>query len=144
MDPLNREQRRRNMQAIRATGTKPEALLAKALWKKGYRYRKNVKELPGKPDIVLTKWRVAVFCDGEFWHGKDWEQKKLRISGNKQYWVKKIERNMERDREVNENLAHEGWTVLRFWGKDIHKRTNECLIKVEELILSKQKNGKTC
>jgi DNA mismatch endonuclease (patch repair protein) len=134
------EQRRRNMQAIKASGTKVEAILAKSLWRKGYRYRKNWKELPGKPDIVFVKLKIAVFCDGDFWHGRNWEQKKERISSNKDYWIKKIERNIERDKEVNEILRNNGWSILRFWDKEILKQLDHCLKIIVELISEKQKN----
>jgi DNA mismatch endonuclease Vsr len=137
MDPLNSEQRRKNMQAIRAAGTKAEVLLSKALWSKGYRYRKNDKTLPGKPDIVFKRYKIAIFCDGEFWHGKDWGIKKPKLDQNKEYWVKKIERNMERDKEVKYALENDGWTVIRFWDKEIRKNLNNCLKVIEELILQK-------
>ena len=102
-DVLTPEQRRKNMQRIKSNDTKIEILLRKALWKKGYRYRKNYKELPGKPDIVLTKYKIAIFCDGEFFHGKDWEVLKPRLekSNNSEFWIKKISRNLERDYEIN-------------------------------------------
>jgi len=137
MDPLNSEQRRKNMQAIRASGTKAEVLLSKALWSKGYRYRKNDKTVPGKPDIVFKRYKIAIFCDGEFWHGKDWEIKKPKLDQNKEYWVKKIERNIERDKEVKYALEIAGWTVVRFWDKEIRKNLNNCLKVIEELILQK-------
>ena len=135
-DVLTPEQRRKNMQRIKANDTKIEVLLRKALWKKGYRYRKNFKELPGKPDIVLTKYRIAIFCDGEFFHGKDWEILKLRLEKGKNpdYWIKKIERNKKRDYENDKKLLFLGYTVLHFWGKDITKHTKECLQAIEESI----------
>lgn len=135
-DNLTQEQRRKNMQHIKSSNTKIEVLLRKALWKKGYRYRKNYKKLPGKPDIVLTKYKIAIFCDGEFFHGKDWEILKPRLekSKNSEYWQKKITRNMERDEEVNKQLMFLGWTVIRFWGKDILKDTDECIKVIEETI----------
>ena len=106
MDNLTAEQRKKNMQHIRSDNTKIEAILRKALWNKGYRYRKNYTELPGKPDIVLTKYKIAIFCDGEFFHGKDWEvlKPKLEKGNNSEYWVKKITRNRESDEEVNKKL----------------------------------------
>lgn len=124
------------MQHIRSKDSAIEKKLRKALWDKGYRYRKNYKELPGKPDIVLTKYKIAIFCDGEFFHGKDWEILKPRLekSDNSEFWKKKIERNMERDEEVNKQLLFLGWTVIRFWGKDIMKNTEECIRVVEEAI----------
>ena len=135
-DVLTPEQRRKNMQRIKANDTKIEVLLRKALWKKGYRYRKNFKDLPGKPDIVLTRYRIAIFCDGEFFHGKDWEVLKPRLekSNNSEFWISKISRNRERDDEVNKALLFLGWTVIRFWGNDIKKNTDECIKVIEEAI----------
>ena len=133
-DVLTPEQRRKNMQHIRSNDTKIEVLLRRALWEKGYRYRKNYKKLPGKPDIALTKYKIAIFCDGEFFHGKDWEVLKPRLeqSNNSEFWIKKISRNRERDDEVNKKLLFMGWTVIRFWGDDIKKNTEECVRVVEE------------
>ena len=102
-DVLTPEQRRKNMQHIKAKDTKIEVILRKALWARGYRYRKNYRNLPGKPDIVLTKYKIAIFCDGEFFHGKDWEvlQSRLRKSHNSEFWISKISKNRERDNEIN-------------------------------------------
>lgn len=135
-DVLTPEQRRKNMQHIKSTNTKIEILLRKALWEKGYRYRKNYKVLPGKPDIVLTKYKIAIFCDSEFFHGKDWIQLKLRLenSNNSEFWIKKISKNRERDDEINKKLSFMGWTVIRFWGNDIKKNVNECVKVIEEAI----------
>lgn len=121
MDNLTKDQRRKNMQHIRSKDTSIEVRLRKALWRKGYRYRKNCKDIPGKPDIALTKYKIAIFCDGEFFHGKDWEILKPRLekSNNGKYWVSKISRNRERDDEINKKLLFEGWTVIRFLGGDI-------------------------
>lgn len=138
MDPLNKEQRRKNMQAIRSSDTSIEILLRKALWHQGVRYRKNYKILPGKPDIAITKYKIAVFCDSEFWHGHNWEVKKAKLSTNRQYWIDKIEKNMARDAEVSQRLSQDGWIVLRFWGKDIKKGTGRCLDTILETI-NKQK-----
>ena len=137
MDVLTREQRRKNMQHIRSKDTRIEIVLRKALWAKGYRYRKNYNMLPGKPDIVLTKYKIAIFCDSEFFHGKDWEVLKPRLekSSNSQYWINKISKNRERDDAINKRLLFEGWTVIRFWGKDIARDVNECVRVVEEAIL---------
>ena len=100
------------------------------------RFRKNYKKLPGSPDIALTKHRIAIFCDSEFFHGKDWDvlRKKLETGKNPDYWIKKIERNIERDKEKNMLLRAAGWTVIRFWGKDIEKHTDECIAVIEETI----------
>lgn len=136
MDDLTKEQRRKNMQHIKNKDTAIEIALRRALWNKGIRYRKNCSSLPGKPDIVITKYKIAIFCDGEFFHGKDWEVLKPRLenSNNSEYWINKISRNMQRDDEVNKELLFLGWTVIRFWGKDILKKTDECVKVVEETI----------
>lgn len=136
MDNLTKDQRRKNMQHIKSKDTKIEVLLRKALWKKGYRFRKNYNKLPGKPDIVLPKYKIAVFCDSEFFHGKDWDILKLKLknSNNADYWIGKISRNRERDDEINKRLSFEGWTVIRFWGNDIKKHTEECVRVIEETI----------
>lgn len=141
-DKLTPEQRRKNMQSIRSKNTKIEVLLRKELWKRGIRYRKNYKELPGHPDIVLTKYRIAIFCDGEFFHGKDWEvlQPRLKRGKNSDFWISKISRNMERDNEINKKLLFMGWTVIRFWGDEIKKNTAECVRVVEETIFELKMN----
>lgn len=135
-DVLTKEQRKKNMQHIKAKDTKIEVLLRKSLWKKGFRYRKNYKALPCRPDIALVKYKIAIFCDGEFFHGKDWEVLKPRLekSNNSEFWITKISRNRERDDEVNKQLLFKGWTVIRFWGDDIKKHTDECVKVVEETI----------
>ena len=129
-------ERSENMRRIRSKNTKIEIALRKALWHKGYRYRKNYEALPGKPDIVLTKQKIAIFCDSEFFHGKDWEilKPQLEHGKNGEFSIKKISRNRERDDEVNKQLLFLGWTVIRFWGKDIIKNTDECVKVVEEVI----------
>lgn len=136
MDGLTKEQRHRNMKNIKNKDTGIEITLRKALWSKGYRYRKNDKTLPGKPDIVLSKYKIAIFCDSEFFHGKDWEVLKpqLERGKNADFWIKKISGNQQRDEEVNKQLQYLGWTVIRFWGKDIMKRTDECIQVIEETI----------
>jgi len=136
MDRLTKEQRHKNMKNIKNKDTRIEVTLRKALWNKGYRYRKNDKRLPGKPDIVLTKYKIAIFCDSEFFHGKDWEVLKpqLERGKNADFWIKKISKNQQRDEEVNKQLQYLGWTVIRFWGKDITKHTDECVQVIEETI----------
>ena len=140
MDVLTKEQRRKNMQKIRSKDTKIELILRRALRAKRIYYRKNYDKLPGKPDIVLTKYRIAIFCDGEFFHGKDWEvlKPKLEKGKNPDYWIPKIERNMERDREKDKALLFAGWTVVHFWGKEILKNTDECVKVIEEIIFDMQ------
>ena len=131
------EKSHKNMSKIHGRDTSIELILRKALWKKGYRYRKNYKESPGRPDIVLTKYKIAIFCDGEFFHGKDWEVLKPRLEQGKnpEYWVKKIQRNIDRDDEKDKELLFQGWTVIHFWGKDIITNTDECVRVIEETIL---------
>ena len=145
MDNLTKEQRRKNMQHIRSKDSAIEKKLRKALWDRGYRYRKNYKDLPGKPDIVLTKYKIAIFCDGDFFHGKDWKILRPRLdkSNNSEFWKRKIKYNMERDEEVNKQLLFLGWTVIRFWGKDIMKNTEECIRVVEEVIFDNKISGIT-
>ena len=126
----------KNMSKIRSQDTSIEVQLRKSLWHKGYRYRKNYKALPGTPDIALTKYKIAIFCDSEFFHGKDWDVLKLRLEKGKNpdYWIKKIERNRTRDWETDKKLLFLGWTVIHFWGQDILKRTDECIQVIEEAI----------
>ena len=137
MDVLTPEQRRKNMQHIKAADTSIEVKLRTALWREGLRYRKNYKKLPGKPDIVFLKPRVAVFCDSSFWHGRNFETKK-QVATNSDFWISKIRRNIERDKEVNQLLAEMGWTVLRFWDNEINKHLPECVEAVKEALTSKK------
>ncbi len=134
MDKLTKEQRRKNMQAVKSKGSKIETALAKELWASGYRYRKNNKSIYGKPDLTFAKYKIAIFVDGEFWHGKDWELKKNEHKSNQDFWFTKIERNIERDKEVNKKLLSEGWKVLRFWGKEIEKNLRTCKEKIVDTI----------
>jgi DNA mismatch endonuclease Vsr len=122
------------MQAVKSKGSKIEVMLGKAMWAKGLRYRKNDKSVFGKPDFTFKKYKVAVFCDSEFWHGKDWETKKQEHKSNVKFWHQKIERNIERDKEVNSELLKTGWKVIRFWGKEIEKDLVHCVVKIEAII----------
>lgn len=133
-----------NMSHIHGKDTSIEIILRRALWRNGYRYRKNCTNLPGKPDIALTKYKIAIFCDGEFFHGKDWEILKPRLQKGKNpdYWISKIERNMERDKEKDKELLFLGWTVIHFWGKDIAKKPDECIKVIEETIFDLQMENK--
>lgn len=126
----------KNMSKIHSKDTSIELLLRKALWHKGYRYRKNYKVLPGSPDIVLTKYKIAIFCDSEFFHGKDWDSLKTRLEKGKnpEFWINKIERNRNRDYENDKKLLFLGYTVIHFWGQDIIKHTDECIQAIEESI----------
>ena len=137
-DDLTPEQRRKNMQAIRSKDTSIELRLRKALWDRGIRYRKNYKKLIGKPDIAVTKYKIAVFCDSDYWHGYDWENRSQRIKSNREYWIPKIERNMARDQEVNEALARDGWTVLRFWEWQIKKQLDDCVDEILAAVSAKK------
>ena len=127
------------MSRIRSKDTKLEVTLRKELWSRGLRYRKNVKTVPGKPDIAFIGKKVAVFCDSEFWHGYDWEHRKEDIKTNREFWIPKIERNIARDDEVNATLKNSGWTVLRFWGNDIKKNLQACADEIERTV--KSNNG---
>lgn len=125
------------MSAIRSKDTKPELILRRALWQRGFRYRVAVKTLPGKPDIVFTKAKIAIFCDGDFWHGHNWALRGIpslddELAGYSEYWQNKIRRNIDRDHKNTSKLENNGWIVLRFWESDIKKNTEKC---VEEIIL---------
>lgn len=126
------------MQANRSVGTKPERVLAKELWSRGYRYRKNVRGVPGTPDICFKGQKVAVFVDGDFWHGRDWDRAKQRIKSNQAFWHAKIERNMARDSRTNQRLAAQGWRVLRFWSSEVMKHLSECADRVEAALREAQ------
>ena len=137
MDKHTPEQRRKNMHAVKNKDSKIEILLRKELWDRGIHYRKNSTKIFGKPDIVFIGKKIAVFCDSEFWHGYNWEERKKDFKSHQEFWIPKIERNIERDKEVTEKLESEGWTVLRFWGNDIKKRTSECADIIEKVVKSK-------
>jgi len=122
------------MSHIRSSNTSIEVLLRKALWREGIRYRKNYSKLPGKPDIAITKYKIAIFCDGELWHGKNWKTMKETIKTNSDFWVQKIECNMRRDSKKDKELENMGWVVLRFWGKDIVKKLDICVNQIKEAI----------
>lgn len=132
----SKEQRRKNMQAIKSKNTKIEIVLAKELWAAGYRYRRNTKAVYGKPDFSFAKYKIAIFCDSEFWHGKDWDIAQHKIGSNREFWLKKIQGNIDRDIKVNLELKNQGWTVLRFWEKDLKKDVKTCLNRVEDAINS--------
>ena len=126
---------RKRMSKVKLKGGKAEALLAKALWHKGYRYRKNDKGLPGSPDIAILKYHVAVFIDGEFWHGYDWDDRKLRLKSNREYWIEKIEENSARDQRNDKLLLQMGWVPLHIWEKEALNELASCVTAVEETIL---------
>lgn len=134
MDNHTKEQRRRNMQAVRNKDSNIEKKLRQELWARGLRYRKNCPTVFGKPDIAFIGRKIAVFCDSEFWHGYDWENKKNNIKSRRDFWWPKIEKNMQRDKKVTEQLTAEGWLVIRFWGDEIKKQPIRCADIVEEAI----------
>ena len=134
MDKLSKEQRKKNMQAVKSKNSRIEIIFGKTLWNKGLRYRKNDKTVFGKPDFTFKKHKIAIFCDSEFWHGKDWEIHKYDHKSNQDFWLPKIERNIQRDKEVTAELVKQGWTVLRFWGKDILKNPQKCVLEIENII----------
>ena len=138
MDKHSPEQRRRNMQAVKNKDSQIEVALRHALYHKGYRYRKNYTKIFGKPDIVFTKEKIAVFCDSEFWHGHNWECRKNDFKSRQNFWIPKIERNMERDREVTIRLEADGYVVLRFWGKRIKKELSTVVDEIEQVILARR------
>lgn len=123
-----------NMRQVKNKDSAIEITLRKELWRRGIRYRKNVSRVFGKPDLAFIGKKVAVFCDSEFWHGYDWENKQKEIKSRREFWIPKIERNMARDREVNERLESQGWVVLRFWGKEIKKDVSTCADIVERVL----------
>jgi DNA mismatch endonuclease Vsr len=139
MDKLTKEQRSKNMKAIRNKDSKIERTLRQALWSKGYRYRKNYRKLIGCPDIVFTKYKVAIFCDSEFWHGYNWDERKKDIKSNQEFWINKIESNIARDEYVTKQLEDQGYTVLRFWGNEIQKKTLDCANVIIKTIEKKSK-----
>lgn len=125
---------RKRMGKVRLKNGKAETILAKTIWHKGYRYRRNYKKLPGSPDIAILRFRIAVFVDGEFWHGENWEERKAKLRHNREYWIEKIEENMARDKRVDTQLKELGWIPIHFWEKQVLKNTDECLNAILELI----------
>lgn len=134
MPKKTKEQISYNMSRVKCKDSDIELILRHELWERGLRYRKNDKSIVGKPDIVFKGVKVAVFCDSEFWHGYNWDERKSDIKSNKEFWISKIERNMERDQEVNNYLKADGWIVLRFWGKTIKKAPADCADIIEKTV----------
>ncbi len=128
---------RKRMSKVRLKGGKAETLLAKALWHRGYRYRKNDKRLPGSPDIAILRYRIAIFVDGEFWHGKDWGTRKERLKRNREYWIEKIEENMARDFRNDTLLRQVDWIPIHFWEKDVLKSLPDCVSEVDERVINR-------
>ncbi len=121
------KKRSKIMSKIKGKNSKPELLFRKTLWAKGIRYRINNKTLPGKPDISIKKHKLAIFIDGEFWHGYNWNERKESIKSNRGFWIPKIERNLQRDKEVNLELQELGYTVFRFWANDVKTELKKCI-----------------
>lgn len=137
-DHLTPEQRHRCMRANRSKGTRPEIRLGRELWHRGWRYRRNMKGVPGSPDLCFKGRKVAVFVDGEFWHGRNWDEAKMRIKSRREYWWPKIENNIARDTRIDRQLAAMGWRVIRFWDSDVMKNVTACADSVEELLRVEQ------
>jgi DNA mismatch endonuclease (patch repair protein) len=131
----------RNMSRIRGKNTSIEIRLRRALWAEGFRYRLHVRKLPGTPDIVFFKARLAVFCDSSFWHGRDWEKKKEKLTSNREFWINKIEGNITRDIQVGESLTALGWNFVRFWDIEIEKNLGECVKIIARLLASQRNRG---
>lgn len=139
MDKLSTEQRHKNMAAIKSKGTKPEMIVRRGLWKRGFRYRLNHKRLPGHPDIVLRKYRTCIFVNGCFWHGHKLTESTVQDSGlmvqgsecckipktNREFWVAKIRRNKERDKEEQRQLAQMGWHCITVWECELKPQKRE-------------------
>lgn len=124
-------QRSYNMSRIKGKDSKPEMILRKAMWARNIRYRLHDKSLPGKPDIVIKKYKLAIFVDGEFWHGYNWEERQKQIKTNRSFWIPKIERNMQKDRQTNRALTDMGYTVFRFWSREILKELPKVMNQIE-------------
>lgn len=123
-------ERSKIMSKIKGKNTKPELVFRKALYSTGYRFRIDYKKLIGKPDIVLKKYKTVVFIDGEYWHGHNWAERKPKVKTNREFWIAKIERNIQRDKEVNQALGDLGYTVFRFWETEIKRHLETCLNEV--------------
>lgn len=124
----------KRMSHIRSKGGKAEEILAKSLWHDGFRYRKNFRVLSGSPDIAITKYKIAIFVDGEFWHGFDWENRKNQLHSNREYWIQKIQENMKRDKKNDQLLTASGWKVLHFWEKEVLHYLPSCILKIKSAI----------
>lgn len=128
----------KRMSNVSLKGGKAETALAKALWHNNVRYRKNYRKLPGSPDIAITKYKIAVFVDGEFWHGENWEKRKSKLKSNREYWIEKIEENMARDKRNDQLLIDMGWTPIHFWEKEVNKDLDKCVTIVLNQIKQQQ------
>lgn len=139
MDKFTKEKRSKIMSSIRSKDTKEEVLLAKALWNRGHRYRKNNKKVFGTPDLTFKKYKIAIFVDGEFFHGYNWEERQHDIKSNRDFWISKIERNIQRDKQVNQFLLSHGWNVIRFWSSFVKKNLEDCINIIEKEIIDTHK-----
>lgn len=135
------EQIRKNMRNVHNKDSQIEMALRRELWSRNLRYRKNVNRIFGKPDIAFIGLKIAVFVDSEFWHGYDWQNKQLEIKSNRNFWVTKIERNMQRDLEVTDRLQSDGWTVIRVWGKDIKRDVVSVADRIESVYKEKKNDA---
>lgn len=124
----------KRMANVSLKGGKAETDLAKAIWRVGIRYRKNYRKIPGSPDIAITKYKIAVFVDGEFWHGENWEERKSKLKSNREYWIEKIEENISRDKRNDKLLQEMGWIPLHFWEKEIKKDLDKCVHKIIDTV----------
>jgi len=138
MDKYSQEKRSEVMRSVKSKDTDIELQLRRALWAKGLRYQKNYRGVRGKPDIAFPFLKIAVFCDSEFWHGYDWENRKNDFKSNREFWFRKIERNIERDKEITSQLQEKGWTVIRFWGREIHSNLESCVAAVYQCVQDKK------
>lgn len=120
----------KRMSHVKTKRNSAEVMIAKSLWHRGYRYRLNYKALPGSPDIALTKYRIAIFIDGKFWHGKDFEQRKNKLKNNKDYWIEKIQENIDRDLRNDKLLRQMDWYPIHFWSNDVIKYCNQCIDEI--------------
>ena len=134
---------RKRMSKVKLKNGTAEQILAKKLWHMGYRYRKNDKRLPGSPDIAIPRHRIAIFVDGEFWHGKDWETRKPRLKSNREYWIEKIEENIARDIRVDRQLRESDWIPIHFWSKDVLKDSESCISDILSTIIENEYKEQT-
>jgi DNA mismatch endonuclease, patch repair protein len=137
-----REQISFNMSRVRRSGSLIERTLGQAMWSAGVRYRKQYHRLPGCPDFVVVRSKLAIFCDSSFWHGRNWRRASCQIKTNRQFWIPKIEGNMRRDKSVNRQLKALGWTVLRFWDDEILRDTGQCVDRVLDRLPGDDARGK--
>ena len=140
---MTKEQRSYNMSRIKGKDTSIERILSRALWRRGLRFRKNSSSVYGHPDISIKKYRIAIFCDGDFWHGYDWENRKNSIKSHRDYWIPKIERNIEKDVEVNHVLHGMGYTVIRLWEHEIRKDADDAADMIMRIV-NEKKNQSQC